>query len=150
MNFKDLKIWQLSHQLTLLIYKITLNFPKSEIFGITSQLRRSSSSIPANIAEGFGRKGKKEFIQYLYQAKGSLYETQNFIILSKDLKYINTSISEDILDKYESKIKLPLDLAYISGGRKEVEVDSLPVDQALMDIGNNTILILFNRYYSEC
>jgi len=106
MNFTDLKIWQLSHQLTLQIYKLTATFPKSEIFGITSQIRRSSSSISANIAEGFGRKGKKEFIQYLYQAKGSLYETQNFIFLAKDLKFLDSKTSIELLSKYTQLAKM--------------------------------------------
>ncbi len=106
MNFTDLKIWQLSHQLTLQIYKLTATFPKSELFGITSQVRRSSSSISANIAEGFGRKGKKEFIQYLYQAKGSLLETQNFIILARDLKFLDSHTSIDLINKYTQLAKM--------------------------------------------
>ena len=88
MNFKNLKIWEKSHQLTLKIYRLTKQIPKSELFGITSQIQRASSSIPANIVEGYGRKGNKEFTQFLYQAKGSLVETQYFLILIRDLKYV--------------------------------------------------------------
>ncbi len=106
MNFTDLKIWQLAHQLTIQIYKHTTTFPKSELFGITSQIRRSSSSISANIAEGFGRKGKNEFVQYLYQAKGSLLETQNFIFLARDLKFLNSHSSIDLLNKYTQLAKM--------------------------------------------
>ena len=87
-NFYHLKIWQKAHQLTLDIYKTTINFPKYELYGITSQLRRAAFSIAANIVEGYSRKSKKEFIQFLYQARGSLDETIYFLILSKDLNYI--------------------------------------------------------------
>lgn len=66
MNFTNLKIWEKSHKLTLEIYKTTKLLPKSETFGIISQIQRSSSSIPANIAEGYSRKSNKEFIQFLY------------------------------------------------------------------------------------
>lgn len=85
MNFNDLNIWKESHKLSLEIYKNTKLFPKSEIFGITSQLQRASTSISANIAESFGRKGSKEFIQFLYQAKGSLYETKILYTYAKIL-----------------------------------------------------------------
>jgi len=106
MNFNDLNVWKESHQLSFEIYKITSSFPKSEIFGITSQLQRASTSISANIAEGFGRKGNKEFIQYLYQSKGSLYETQNFLFLTKDLKYITLEQFNLLSNRYEILAKM--------------------------------------------
>lgn len=106
MNFTDLKIWQKSHQLTLEIYKLTQQLPKTETFGIVSQIQRSASSVPANIAEGFGRKSKNEFIQFLYQAKGSLVETQYFLILIKDLKYSNITSMEKLISQYEELAKM--------------------------------------------
>lgn len=106
MNFTDLNIWKESHRLAVDIYKLTKNFPKSEIFGITSQLQRASTSIPANIAEGFGRKSGKEFIQFLYQAKGSLYETQSFIFLCQDIDYIEKQQAKIVLDQYEVLAKM--------------------------------------------
>jgi len=106
MNFTDLRIWQESHKLAIEIYKITQNFPKSEIFAITSQLQRASTSISANIAVGFGRKSKKEFIQFLSQARGSLYETQNFLILSQDIGYITKEKADYLLNQYESLSKM--------------------------------------------
>jgi len=106
MNFTDLKIWQKSHQLTLEIYKLTRQLPKTETFGIVSQIQRSASSVPANIAEGFGRKSKNEFIQFLYQAKGSLVETQYFLILIKDLKYSNATSMEKLISQYEELAKM--------------------------------------------
>lgn len=106
MNFKDLKIWEKSHQLTLQVYKLTRELPKSETFGIISQIQRAASSVPANIVEGFGRKGKNEFIQFLYQAKGSLVETQYFLILIKDLKYSNQANIEKLIEQYEDLAKM--------------------------------------------
>ena len=84
----SLEVWKLAHQLTLEVYKITQSFPKSEQFGLMSQMRRSVSSVPTNIIEGQARQYKKEFIQFLYIAKGSLEETNYHLYLSKDLGYI--------------------------------------------------------------
>ncbi len=88
MLYHNLLVWKKAHELTLEVYKITAKYPKSELFGIVSQLRRASSSVPANIVEGSARKTDKEFCQFLVQARGSLAETQYFLELSKDLKYI--------------------------------------------------------------
>jgi four helix bundle protein len=87
-TFRDLKVWQKSHNLVLKIYKITKHFPSEERFGIISQLRRSGSSIPTNIVEGFKRKGNKEFRYFLNLADSSLEETKYHLILSLDLNYL--------------------------------------------------------------
>ncbi|WP_426091864.1 four helix bundle protein [Flavobacterium sp. DSR3-2] len=87
----NLEVWKLAHQLTLQVYKITQCFPKSEQFGLMSQVRRSVSSVPTNIIEAQARQYKKEFIQFLYIAKGSLEETNYHLYLSKDLGYITDS-----------------------------------------------------------
>lgn len=87
-TFRDLVVWQKSHQLTLEIYKITLNFPQDEKYGLISQIRRAAFSVPSNIVEGHSRKSTKEFLQFLSIAKGSLEELKYFIILCSDLKYI--------------------------------------------------------------
>lgn len=87
--FEELKVFQEAHKLTLMIYKVTGQFPKSEDFGLKSQIRRSSSSIAANIVEGNSRKHKKEFLQFLYLAKGSLEETKYHLMLARDLRYIS-------------------------------------------------------------
>ncbi|NMC51500.1 four helix bundle protein [Candidatus Kuenenbacteria bacterium] len=89
-NFYDLDTWKEAHLLVLKIYKITEQFPAHEIYGITSQIRRASSSITANVAEGFSRYHDKDKIKFYYQARGSISEVQNFLILSRDLGYINT------------------------------------------------------------
>lgn len=84
----NLEVWKVAHQLTMEVYKITQNFPKSEQFGLISQVRRSASSVPTNIIEGQARQYKKEFIQFLYISKGSLEETNYHLFLSKELGYI--------------------------------------------------------------
>ncbi len=91
-NFQDLVIWQRGHQITLKIYSITRNYPKEEAFGLTSQMRRSSSSIPTNIAEGCGRNSNPELQRFLVYSSGSSSELEYQLILSRDLGYI----SEDI------------------------------------------------------
>ncbi len=87
-NFENLKVWQNSIQFSKNIYVLTKTFPKNEIYGLTSQIRRASISIPLNIAEGKGRYHKKEFIQFLYLARGSLYEVITCLKLAQELKYI--------------------------------------------------------------
>ncbi|MDI3526532.1 MAG: hypothetical protein PWR03_715 [Tenuifilum sp.] len=87
--FTDLLVWQKAHNLALLIYSITKSFPNDEIYALTSQFRRSAISVPANIAEGFKRKGKLDKLKFLNIAQGSLEESRYFGILSKDLDYIS-------------------------------------------------------------
>ena len=89
LNFKDLSIWQRSHKLTLDIYKATLHFPKEEIFGLTSQIRRAASSIPTNIAEGCGRRTNAELANFLNIASGSASEVEYEILLAKEVGYIS-------------------------------------------------------------
>lgn len=89
MLYHHILVWKKSHEFTLEIYKITKKFPKDELFGIVSQIRRASSSVPANIVEGNARRSSKEFAQFLVLARGSLSETQYFLELSKDLEYIS-------------------------------------------------------------
>jgi four helix bundle protein len=88
-SFTDLISWRIARDLVLKIYKITKEFPPAEIFGLSSQMRRASISISSNIAEGFGRRSKKEKIQFYSIAKGSLIELQNQLVLSLDIGYIN-------------------------------------------------------------
>ena len=105
-NFYDLDAWKKSHELVLKIYKITNDFPKEEKYGIISQLRRAASSISANIAEGFSRYHFKDKIRFYYQARGSLTEVQNFLILSRDLNYISREDFEDLGKKTKDIAKL--------------------------------------------
>lgn len=89
-EFTDLHAWQECHQLVIMVYIITRSFSKEEVFGLVSQMRRAVISITSNIAEGFGRQGYKEKIQFYYVAHGSLTELKNQIIAAKDIKYLNT------------------------------------------------------------
>lgn len=86
-SFRDLIMWQKAHELVLGVYTKTKDFPKEEVYGLTSQIRRSSMSVAANIAEGFKRKGKRDKIRSYNIAQGSLSETEYFLMLSQDLKY---------------------------------------------------------------
>lgn len=87
-NYKELKVWQKAYQLCLEIYRATRTFPKEERYGLTSQIRRAAVSVPSNIAEGYGRKNKGEYIQALYIAYGSNCELETQIMLSGDLGYV--------------------------------------------------------------
>lgn len=106
-DFRKIKVWSESHELTLKIYEITSEFPKSEIFNLTSQLRRACLSIPNNIAEGCGRNSDKDFLRFLHISLGSTNEVFYLIILSKDLKLINEKIYLELENKVE-KIKAML------------------------------------------
>jgi four helix bundle protein len=86
-NFKDLKIWQRGMELAKAIYQVTDSFPAKEIYGLSSQMRRSAVSIPSNIAEGFMRKHNKEYKQFLYIALGSLAELETQVLLSEELGF---------------------------------------------------------------
>jgi len=87
-NFKELKVWEKAHQITLSIYKVSAKFPKEEIYSLTNQLRRAASSIPANIAEGCGKNTQADLANFLNISLGSANETEYFLILSKDLDYL--------------------------------------------------------------
>jgi len=95
-TFTDLKAWKESHNLLLLIYRETKKFPKEEMFCLSSQMRRAALSVTSNIAEGFGRQGLKEKIQFYYLAQGSLTELKNQILAAKDIGYINKEILKEL------------------------------------------------------
>ena len=88
-DFRNLTVWEKSHRLTLDIYVATKTFPKEELFGLTSQIRRASSSIPANIAEGCGKSTDPDFSRFLQIAFGSACEVEYHLILARDLNYLN-------------------------------------------------------------
>lgn len=90
-GFRKLIVWQRAHQLVLQVYKLTEKFPKNEMFGLTSQLRRAMVSVPANVAEGYAAGGKGQFKRYLDIAQGSLAEAEYYLILAQDLNYITLS-----------------------------------------------------------
>jgi four helix bundle protein len=88
-NFRSLQVWQKSHQLVLDVYAATRGFPKEELFGLTSQIRRAAASVPANIAEGCGREGDAELKRFINIAFGSASELEYHLILAHDLGYID-------------------------------------------------------------
>ncbi len=98
-QFQDLIVWQQTHQFVLGVYKHSKNFPKEERYGLTSQLRRAAVSIAANIAEGFKRKGKPDKVRFMNIAQGSLEECRYYLILAKDLGYIDTKNPESQLEQ---------------------------------------------------
>jgi four helix bundle protein len=87
-DYTNLKVWEKSHSATLSIYKVTENFPEKERYGLISQIRRSATSVPANIAEGCGKFSDPDFARFLQIALGSTHETEYYLLLSKDLKYL--------------------------------------------------------------
>ncbi|MEG2309363.1 four helix bundle protein [Chryseobacterium sp.] len=113
-DFKKYDVWQSSHKIDLDIYQITSTFPREELFGLTSQIRRSVVSIPNNIAEGCGRNSDKEFAQFLNIALGSLSESEYLLFLAKDLEYIRIEDFERINEElntvkrrlYQLRLKL--------------------------------------------
>src|SRR5688500_15697431 len=95
-NFQELSIWQRSHALTLKIYHYSQTFPKEEVYGLISQMRRSSASIPTNIAEGCGRNSNAEMKRFLIIATGSASELEYLLILSKDLQYLSETSCKEL------------------------------------------------------
>jgi four helix bundle protein len=86
-RFEELKVWQKAHALVLGVYRYSAVFPKSELYGLASQIRRAAVSVPANIAEGFKRRGRPDKVRFLNIAQGSLEEVRYFLILATDLEY---------------------------------------------------------------
>ncbi len=97
-DFRDLKVWEKAHNLTLAVYRATKPFPSEERFGLTSQMRRSGASIPANIAEGCGRRGDAELARFMQISMGSASELEYHVLLARDLGFLNESDYEDLTE----------------------------------------------------
>ncbi len=95
-DYRNLKVWERAHRLTLEVYKATALFPKDELYGLTSQIRRSCASIPANIAEGCGRDGDAEFARFLRIAMGSASELDYHLLLARDLNFLSGTAYEQL------------------------------------------------------
>ena len=101
-SHRDLKVWQISLDLTETLYRLSVNWPKHETYGLTSQIRRAAVSVSANIAEGAGRRSTGEFIQFVGIARGSIAEVETLLILAQRLGYIDEPVSRSLLqDVYE-------------------------------------------------
>lgn len=110
-SFRELIVWQKAHQFVLAVYKMTSLFPKEELFGLTSQFRRAAVSIPANLAEGYRKRGKADKAKFLNISEGSLEECKYYLILTEDLGYSKTEkenyLAEEVsklLNAYSNKI----------------------------------------------
>lgn len=95
-DFRELKVWQKAHELTLVVYQLTATFPREELYGLTTQLRCSSSSVAANLAEGSGRNGDAEFARFCSLAMGSASELEYHLFLARDLKLIQPKKYEEL------------------------------------------------------
>jgi four helix bundle protein len=100
-SYRDLEVWKRSMELVANIYGITQAFPKEELYGLTNQLRRAAVSVPANIAEGWGRGTTREYIQFLRIARGSLFELETLINISSKLEYANVQNQQQILQEIQ-------------------------------------------------
>jgi four helix bundle protein len=98
-DFHDLKVWEKAHTLTLEVYRATRTFPQEERYGLTSQLRRSVASVPANISEGCGRDGDAELRRFLQIAMGSAAETEYHLLLARDLLYLDEALYQGLNDQ---------------------------------------------------
>lgn len=97
--FEDLIVWRKAHEFVLAIYSITAGFPRQETYGLVAQMRRAAVSIPANIAEGFRRRGRPDKVRFMNTAQGSLEESRYYLVLAQDLGYTQTRNLRDSLDE---------------------------------------------------
>jgi len=104
-SYKDLRVWKQSVNLALEIYRYTQNFPKHELYGLTSQLRRAAVSVSSNIAEGKGRSSDKELILFLHHSRGSLLELETQVFIASELAYIEESQAKHLLSQVEDLAK---------------------------------------------
>ena len=111
-DFTDLVAWQKSHALVLTLYRVSGGFPKSEVFGLTSQMRRAAISITSNIAEGFGRRSSKDKQQFFFIALGSLYELQSQLLACRDLGFLSMTPFKELADLLFEAKRLLLGLVH--------------------------------------
>ncbi|MFZ1917757.1 MAG: four helix bundle protein [Terriglobales bacterium] len=96
-TFHDLRVWQEAMNLTEEIYRVTIDFPKHELYGLTSQMRRAAVSVPSNIAEGKGHRSDPEFVRFLFHARGSLLELQTQLLIAKRLQYLSEEKADELV-----------------------------------------------------
>ena len=105
-SFESVVAWQKAHTFTLLVYRLTRKFPKDEVFGLTSQFRRAAVSIEANIAEGYKKLSKADKLRFLNISEGSLAECRNYVILARDLEYVDEKQYQELFNALEETSKL--------------------------------------------
>lgn len=100
-SFRELRVWQEAMNLTGLVYRSTVEFPKSEVYGLAQQMRRAAVSVPSNIAEGKGHRSNREFVHFLFHARGSLLELQTQVLIAQDLQYLTKEQGTNLLGAAE-------------------------------------------------
>ncbi len=105
-DYRKLEVWQKAHSLVLQVYRLTSAFPKAEVYGLTSQMRRAAVSIPANIAEGTGRGGQGEFIHFLHFALGSAKKLEYYCLLARDLTWIDESVYRGLSEQITEVLRM--------------------------------------------
>ncbi len=109
-RFKDLRIWQVAVELVKGVYCLTRNFPKDELYGLTSQMRRCAVSIPSNVAEGFRRRHNKEYKQFLYIALGSCAELETQVNIARELEYIDLKQEDKLVEQIDHVCRMTMNL----------------------------------------
>jgi four helix bundle protein len=105
-SYRDLLVWKKAIQLTIDCYSFSDSFPRSEIYGLTSQLRKASVSVPSNIAEGYGRGSRKEYLRFLWISQGSLKELETQILIAKNLGFVKPEAADELLIETETTGKM--------------------------------------------
>ena len=103
-RFDDMPVWQKAHKLSKEVFSLTTNLPRSEDYSLTSQIRRSASSVPANISEAFGRKTKKDKSHFYVIARGSAFETQNHLLYGEGVGYFKKVVIDNLIQQYDELI----------------------------------------------
>ena len=138
-DYTKIDAWKLADDLTVAIYERTRSFPREEIYGLTSQLRRAAYSVPANIAEGSSRESKRDYLHFLYIARGSLSEAQYFVHLSHRLGYLPDGEAE----KLDARTKSTF--ACLHGLIKAVEKETGKLSAVVAAITSAIVLLLWSR-----
>ena len=138
-DYTKIEAWKLADDLTVAVYERTRSFPREEIYGLTSQLRRASYSVPANIVEGSSRESKKDYLHFLYIARGSLSETQYFVHLSRRLGYLSAQDADHLLGQTKQAF------ACLHGLIKAVETESGKLAKVVATITSLLVLSLWSR-----
>jgi len=129
-SFQDLMVWQKAHEFVVETYRVTRAFPREELFGLTSQLRRAAVSIPANIAEGFVRRGLADKARFYNIAAGSLEECRYYLILAASLGYADTKTGKDALDEVSRMLE-----SYTAAVRSKIRTTALGLAVAALSLG---------------
>lgn len=135
-DYTKIEAWRLADDLTVAVYEVSRSFPREELYGLTSQLRRAASSVPANIAEGSARESKRDYLHFLYIARGSLTETQYFLHLAARLGYLNAN------DDLQLSSQTRAAFACLHGLIKAVEAESGKLTKTLAVASSALVLFL--------